>query len=219
MTNFIARSFGTDRTARPGTRAGLTLAIAAALVAGIAPAVRAQGAEDSRSSASRFQFVVSSGALVPTGVQRDAIARGELTTAQLSYLVLPNVAVTTSLGWTRSHDITAAAQPTLDLFTYDAGAELRGPNWTAGDKWSFMPLVGAGAGGRSYSYRSQSTESTHNLAGYASLGGEVGYSRVRLRIEARDYVTGFKALGGVGASGTRNDVALMVGFRITAPSK
>ena len=216
MTNPIARSTSPARTARPGIGAAVRFAVVIALAAGASAESRAQAASD---SASRFQLVVSSGALVPTGVQRNAIARGELTTAQLSYLVLPNVAVTTSLGWTRSRDIVAAAQPTLDVFTYDAGAELRGPNWTAGEKWSFMPLVGAGAGGRSYSYRSQSTESTHNLAGYASVGGEVGYSRVRLRVEARDYVTGFKALGGMGASGTRNDVALLVGFRITAPRK
>jgi hypothetical protein len=219
MTTFSAPSFGPDRTARTGTRAGLTFAFAAALVAGIAPMARAQAAQASPDSASRFQFVVSSGALVPTGVQRDAIARAEMTTAQFSYLVRDNVAVTTSLGWSRSRDIVAAAQPTLDVFTYDVGTELRAPSWTDGDRWSFMPFVGAGAGGRSYSYRSQSTESTHNLAGYASVGGEVGYSRVRLRFEARDYVTGFKALGGVGTSGTRNDVALMVGLRITASGK
>ena len=216
MSSLIDRSFGTLRPARPGFRVGLTLTFAAALAAGAAPAVRAQAGSD---SASGFQFVVSSGALVPTGVQGDAIARGELTTAQLSYLVRSNVAVTTSLGWTRSRDIVAAAQPTLDVLTYDVGTELRAPSWTDGDRWSFMPFVGAGAGGRSYSYRSQSTESTHNLAGYASVGGEVGYARVRLRLEARDYVTGFKALGGVGASGTRNDVALVVGLRITAKAK
>ena len=216
MTSPIARSFSPARTAPPGIGAVVRFAALTALVAGASAESRAQAAPD---SASRFQFVVSSGALVPTGVQRDAIARAEMTTAQLSYLVRSNVAVTTSLGWSRSHDLMSASQPKLDVFTYDAGAELRGPNWTAGDNWSFMPLVGAGAGGRSYSYRSQSTESTHNLAGYASVGGEVGYSRVRLRVEARDYVTGFKALGGVGASGTRNDVALMVGFRITAKAK
>ncbi len=216
MSRLIATVNKTARSSRQARRVGLPLAVVAALLAGIAPMARAQGASD---SASRFQVVVSSGALVPTGVQRDAIARGELTTAQLSYRVLPNIAVTSSLGWTRSRDIVTVGQPTLDVFTYDAGAELRGPSWTAGEHWSFMPLLGAGAGGRSYSYRSQSTESTHNLAGYASVGGEVGYRRVRLRLEARDYVTGFKALGGAGASGTRNDVALLVGLRITAPTK
>ena len=216
MTNPIARSFNPARTARPGMGAAVRFAVVTALVAGASAESGAQTAPD---SASRFQFVVSSGALVPTGVQRLSVARGELTTAQLSYLVRSNVAVTTSLGWTRSRDIVAAGQPTLDVFTYDVGTELRAPSWTDGDRWSFMPFVGAGAGGRSYSYRSQSTESTHNLAGYASVGGEVGYARVRLRVEARDYVTGFKALGGVGARGTRNDVALLVGLRITAPGK
>ncbi|MBI3791100.1 MAG: hypothetical protein HY275_09515 [Gemmatimonadetes bacterium] len=174
-------------------------------------------AQEAADTVGRFQFVVSSGALVPTGVQRDAIARGDLTTAQLSYLVRPGVALTSSIGWSRSHDLALAGQRTLDVFTYDVGAEWRGRAWTDGDRWSLMPFAGAGAGGRSYSHRHLGTESTHNLAGYASVGGEVGYARVRLRLEARDYLTGFKALGGVGASGARNDVALLLGLRITGP--
>ena len=82
------------------------------------------------------------------------------------------------------------------MFTYDAGAELLGRGWKPGDKASVAPFAGAGAGGRSYSYRSQSTECTHNLAGYGSVDGELGDARVWLRLEARNYVTGLKALRG-----------------------
>jgi hypothetical protein len=37
--------------------------------------------------------------------------------------------------------------------------------------------------------------------------------RIRVRVEARDYVTGFKPLAGTGAAATRNDVVLMAGLR------
>ena len=39
-------------------------------------------------------------------------------------------------------------------------------------------------------------------------------SRMKLRLEARDYVTGFKPLVGEGDADSRNDVALMVGLRL-----
>ena len=56
------------------------------------------------------------------------------------------------------------------------------------------------------------SNATHNLAGYASLGGQLGYKRVGLRIEARDYATGFKPLAVAGTSDRRNDVAVLVGL-------
>jgi hypothetical protein len=37
---------------------------------------------------------------------------------------------------------------------------------------------------------------------------------VGLRIEARDYVTGYKPLIGSGTADTRNDVVVMAGLRI-----
>ena len=213
MSSLIDRSFGTLRPARPGFRVSLTLTFAAALAAGAAPAVRAQAGSD---SASGFQFVVSSGALVPTGVQRDAIARAEMTTAQLSYLVLPNLAVTSSLGWSRSRDLVSAGQPTLDVFTYDLGAEARANRWVVGDALTFSPFVGVGAGARSYNYRSLDVDATHNLAAFGSVGGEIGYRRIRLRLEARDYLTGFKPLAAEGTTGRRNDLTVMAGLRFTA---
>lgn len=53
------------------------------------------------------------------------------------------------------------------------------------------------------------------MAAYGSAGGEFGISRVRLRLEARNYVTGFKPLNGEGAADTRNDVAVMAGLRFS----
>jgi hypothetical protein len=77
-------------------------------------------------------------------------------------------------------------------------------------------FAGLGAGGRTYNYRSLDVDATHNLAGYGGIGGELGVKRVRMRVEARDYVTGFRPLNGPGKGDTRNDVAVMAGVRITS---
>ena len=78
---------------------------------------------------------------------------------------------------------------------------------------TFAPFVGAGAGARSYNYRNLDVDATHNVAAYGAAGGELGVGRVGLRLEVRDYVTGFKPLAGRGASDTRNGVVIMVGVR------
>ena len=118
--------------------------------------------------------------------------------------------MTTTVGWARSRDVATEGQPKLDIFTYDVGAELR----AAGR--SVEPFAGIGAGGRSYNYRKLDVAATHNVAAYASAGGEIGIRRVRVRLEARDYIAGFKPLSGAGAGCTGNDVVVMAGLRIVA---
>ena len=98
-------------------------------------------------------------------------------------------------------------------FTYDIGAELRAPRWLSGKRVTFSPFAGQGVGGRSYNYRKLEVDATHNAAGYGNAGGEAGMGRVRVRVEVRDYVTGFKPLVGEGRAATRNDVALTAGLR------
>ena len=113
-------------------------------------------------------------------------------------------------------DITTVNDPKLDVFTYDVGAELRADGWLAGNGLTFTPFAGGGAGGRSYNHRSLDVDATNNLAAYGSAGGELGYRRIRFRVEARDYVRDFKPLTGTSVSARRNDVSVMAGFRITA---
>lgn len=189
----------------PAVNAAVRLALVAVSLVGAT--AQAQTTPDHKSA---FELLVPSGTLVPTGAQGDAIKRGDLTAVQLFYLVHGNVAITTMVGWARSRDITIAGSPKLDVFTYDLGAELRAN--TVGSAVTFMPFVGAGAGDRSYNYRSLDVNATHNLAGFASVGGQLGYKRVGLRIEARDYTTGFKPLAVAGTSVRRNDVAVLVGL-------
>jgi hypothetical protein len=162
----------------------------------------------------RWEFLVPAGTVVPTGAQRDVIKRGNLTAAQLSYVVRPALAVTATLGWARSRDLAAVGEPKLDLFTYDVGAEARAPGWIGGGAITVSPFAGVGAGARSYNHRSLDVDATHNLAAYGSAGAELGIRRVRLRLEVRDYVTGFRPLDGVGAARTGNDVVVMAGLRL-----
>ena len=160
-----------------------------------------------------WEFIVSSGKTLPTGEQRAHIRRGNLTVAQLSYAFAPAFAVTGSIGWTRTRDIARAGDPKVDMFTYDVGGELRADRIAQSALFTLTPFVGAGAGGRSYTYRRDGLGASHGAAAYGSAGGELGIgSRVRVRLEVRDYVTRTEAAGGTGAA--RNDVSVMAGLRL-----
>ena len=197
--NAIARS--TYRTAS---------IIMTGIVVATAPAARAQTAPSARNT---FEVLTSSGALIPTGTERSAIKDAPLSTIQASYVMHSRFAVTAMFGWARSRDLETANTPKLDVFTYDIGAEARAPQMNASESVSFTPFAGIGAGARSYNYRKLDVDATHNLAGYASAGGELGMGRVHLRLEMRDYVAGFKPLTGLGTSTTRNDVVALIGVR------
>ena len=152
---------------------------------------------------------------MPTGAQRNVIKRGQLSAAQLTYVVRPALALNATLGWARTRDIATNGDPKLDVFTYDVGAELRANRWNANRAVTFRPFAGVGAGARSYNYRKLDVDGTHNASAYGSIGGEIGVRRVRVRLEARDYVSAFKPLSGAaGATATRNDVVVMGGLRI-----
>lgn len=197
-----------------------TIARIALVVSGsatvLATTPRVVAAQDSAADQTRWEFLVNSGSVLPSGAQRQAIQRAKLSAAQLSYVVNPTLAVTATVGWARSRDIATAGDPRLNVFTYDLGAEVRARRHVIGGGLTLRPFVGAGAGARSYDYRSLDAAARHNVAAYASAGGELGLRRVRLRVEVRDYVTGFKPLVGSGATRTRNDVAIMAGLRITS---
>ena len=190
--------------------------VAALGVTSAASTLSAQSTDNAAApaSAGRWEFLATTGAVVPTGAQRNAIKSGNLSAAQLTFVVRPALAITATAGWARTRDIATIGDPKLDAFTYDLGAEVRSNRWTAGESMTLRTFAGAGAGARSYNYRSLDVDATHNVAAYGSLGGEVGYRRVQLRLEARDYVSSFKPLTGTGAADTRNDVVLMAGLRI-----
>jgi hypothetical protein len=175
---------------------------------------RSSSAQTPASQTATWEFRATSGGLVATGAQRKAVKDAELSAVQLSWVVRPSLALTGTFGWARSRDLVSADDPKLDVFTYDLGAEARASEWFTGKAVTFTPFAGAGAGARSYNYRNLDVDATHNVAGYGTAGGELGMGRVGLRLEVRDYVTGFKPLTGHGVSDTRNDVVIMVGLRL-----
>jgi hypothetical protein len=218
MFNTTADAVAISRNTRSAYQCVAQIMLATAMLVGRHQTAVAQAATEQQTtnqqsateSPSRWQFLVN---LYPTGDQRDLFARANLTAAQLTYVVKSGLAITTIVGWARGRDRAIVGEPKLDIFTYDIGAELRPARWMAGKTIIFSPFVGLGAGGRSYHYHSLDVAAAHNLSAYISAGGEIVIRRIGVRLELRDYVTGFKPLIGAGSSSARNDVVTMIGLR------
>jgi len=161
-----------------------------------------------------FEVRPYAGAYIPTGDQRDLLEDAVLVGAQASYRILPQLAITGTFGWSPSKDRISVGNQKLDLYQYDVGAELRAPSWFTSGAWDFTPFAGLGVGGRTYDYRDlDDVDAKTNVAGFGVLGGELGFGRTGLRIEARDYVSQFKPFTG-GDSKTRNDVTVAAGLTL-----
>ncbi len=177
-------------------------------------ALLAANLEAQEPSARNFEIRPYVGAYLPTGDQRDIFKDAILVGAQASYRIVPQVAITGTLGWSPTEDRLTAGQ-TVDLLQYDVGAELRASAWLRGESWDFTPFFGLGVGGRTYDYRDlDNVDAKTNVAGYGALGGEFGFGQFGFRIEGRDYVSRFEPLTGNGETKTRNDVALAAGLTI-----
>jgi hypothetical protein len=167
-----------------------------------------------------FEIRPFAGAFLPTGAQRTLLKDAVLAGGQLSARLIPQLAVTGTFAWTPNNDQLTPGAPTLDVYQYDLGLEARGAGWFQGEGWDFVPFVGLGGGARTYSYRNLNFSSTTDGDGYGSVGAEVDYGRVGLRVEGRDYISQFRPLGsglggGLGGRTTnRNDVGLVGGLSI-----
>ena len=170
------------------------------------------------SPAGRWELRLPTGGLIATGAQRDQLKDANLSGLQISRSIGSHFAVTGMFAWARSRDLTTTDRQKLDVFTSDIGVEARSREFFATAPVSLRTFAGFGGGARSYNYRKLDVDATNNLAGYAAAGGELGMGRVSLRIEARDYATGFKPLIGAGKSETRNDVVVMAAFRFNRRS-
>ena len=163
------------------------------------------------SSGSRGAIRPILGAYVPTGDQREFLKDAVLAGAQASLNFGSNFAVTGSFGWAPSKDKITAGDQKIDAYQYDVGLEVRTPEVFLG---GVTPFVGAGVGGRTYSYRDLNVDSKTNVDGYGSVGVDVGVHRVGVRIEARDYVSRFQPLSGGGDTKTRNDIGVFAGLGV-----
>ena len=187
-----------------------------ALVFALSSALAATSAKAQESVTVRsngFELRPYAGAYIPTGDQRDLLKDAVIVGGQASYRILPQLAVTGTLGWSPSKDRITPGDQKLDIWQYDIGAELRAPSWFTSGPMDFTPFVGLGAGGRTYNYRDLDVDSKTNVAGYGALGAELGFGRTGVRLEARDYVSQFKPLSG-GDAKTRNDVTVAAGLTL-----
>jgi hypothetical protein len=150
---------------------------------------------------------------VPTGDQRHALGDAHVTALQVSRVLSPRFALTGSFAWARSRDLGSVDAPKLDVFTSDLGVEVRSAEMLTDGPVAVSLFAGLGAGLRSYNHRSLHVDATHNVAGYGALGGELGMGRVGLRLEVRDYVSGFEPLIGPGTSEVRNDMVITLSLR------
>ena len=169
-------------------------------------------AQDVRSS-NGFELRPYVGAYIPTGDQRDILKDAVLVGGQASYRLLPQLAITGTVGWSPSKDRVTPGDETVDLWQYDLGAELRAASWQTWGTLDFTPFIGLGGGGRTYNYRDLDVDAKTNVAGYGVLGGEIGFGRLGVRLEARDYVSRFKPFDG-SESKTRNDVTVATGVTL-----
>ena len=209
MSDSLRRARIAHPSARPLHRAALALAVAGGLSASATVAL----AQDAPSRGA-FEVRPYAGAYVPTGDHRDLLRDAVIVGAQASYRLRPGVALTGTFGWSPSKDRIVAGDQTLDVLQYDIGAELRAPAWYDGGAVTFSPFAGVGVGGRTYSYRDLDVGSRSNVAGYGAIGGDVGFGRWGLRLEARDYVSRFEPLSGAGDAETRNDVTIAAGLTL-----
>lgn len=152
------------------------------------------------------------GAFIGTGDQRDLLDDELYTGLQASWRILPVLAVTGTFGWSPNQDRLRTVGEKLDVFQYDVGVEARAASLIGNGSVDFSPFVGLGLGGRTYSYRDLDADSQTHFNGYGAVGGDVGFGRIGVRVEGRDYVSRFKPLTGGGDAEARNDLTLAAGL-------
>ena len=181
----------------------------------LAVLIRPAAAQTRDDSHGGFELRAFTGAYVPTGKQRDILKDAVLVGAQASYRIIPFLAFTGSLGWSPSKDRVSLGDETLDIFQYDLGAEARANSIKQFGAIDFTPFIGLGVGARTYKYRDlDDVDSKTNFLGYGALGGELGFGRIGVRLEGRDYVSGFRPLTGGGETRTRNDITVAAGLTL-----
>lgn len=170
------------------TRRSVARVLFALSVLGISAAPRAAIAQDATPPSAHWEFLASSGAVVTTGAHRDALSNGALSTLQLSFVPAPPLAFTGTLGWARNRERVSGSGMKLDLFTYDLGLESRLRTLQGPGRTTVVPFVSVGTGARTYRHRDSGPAAVHALTAFAGAGAEIGSARVRVRLEARDYL-------------------------------
>lgn len=180
----------------------LTLALVALLAVARAASAQVRGP--------RFEMRPFAGAYVPTGRQSDAFGSAFTLGTQGAVDVTRSIAFVGNFAWIHGTDRLSVMGARVETFQYDAGLEV-GLSRPVEAAFMLRPFVGLGGGARTYGYRDPDNATRTFATGHAALGTEFLVGRTALRLELRDYVSGYAAPGST-KSVTRNDVTYTLGF-------
>lgn len=179
-------------------------AIAIAALFGGASALAAQTPEI------RPEIRPFAGATIPLGDQRTLFKDAPLFGVQAALELKPSLHLVGTFGWVPGQNKYAVTQDNVSILQYNVGVEL-GFVQPIGGSWELRPFIGAGVGGRTYTYQAATLSNQTCAAGYGAVGTEFQLARTALRIEARDNVFCYKSpIAGV-SSQTRSDIGLAFG--------
>ena len=187
----------------------IVLALAAALVAGRA------GAQDDDTDDRRPphgpELRPFLGISFATGAQRDEVMGGTTIGLQAARALRPTMHVVGTFAWTMEETRRVESHDALDVLQYDLGLEI-GRSYPLAFGFSFRRFAGIGAGARSYRYRTGALLDRTCVAGYGTLGAELGLGDSALRAEVRDNVFCYRSPIRGEPARTRNDVLFALGF-------
>jgi len=154
----------------------------------------------------RLEVSTTVGALIPTGDQRDLFRSQYLFGLNVSYDLNDYFALVASFGLTAEkmlgQRIEKPHNTRLDrLYQYDLGVRVQKP-FDLGKSLVMRPFVGAGLGGRSYTFKPAGPDDETVLTGYGTAGVSFEYRRIALALGARAYFSAFDG------SDPRNDIAV-----------
>lgn len=170
-----------------------------------APALHAQ------TTAPVFELRPFAGVYLPTSNLSTLYRESVLFGVQAGVELKPTFHLLGTLTWVPVHNDYGVANPDVNLYQYDLGAELAIAR-PLEPEWVFKPFVGIGAGARTYSFKASELSTRTCVAGYGSAGTELQLHRVAFRFEARDNVFCYRAPTGPSRSWVRNDVGLSIGL-------
>lgn len=158
----------------------------------------------------RFEFRPFAGAYVPTGRQSDAFGSAFTAGTQGAVDLTRSIALVGNFAWIHGTDRLSDLGSRVETYQYDAGLEL-GLSRPVEAAFMFRPFLGIGGGGRTYGYKDPGHATKTVATGHGALGTEFLFGRTALRIELRDYVSGYAAPGST-KNVTRNDMTYTLGF-------
>ncbi len=173
-----------------------------------------QSGPDTATSGRAWSLRFTSGAFIPTGVQRNSFKLAQLSAAGLSWRFRPTISLNGAFSWARSRMLDASAPGRVDVFTSDLGIEVATRQWSPSAPVSLRLFAGSGGGLRSYNYRTAEVATTNHPAGYLAAGADLGVGRVGMRLEARDYASRFTPSTRDRISETRHDVVISASLHV-----